>query len=73
MNKMWKANGEEQKLLEKLFQEKEFNCAMKPADVHKKYPMFMGFTSATFRKHWNKTKQMFDANSKRHYLYLNFS
>ena len=64
MTKMWKSTGEEQKYLEKLFQEKEVNSSMKPSVVQKKYPQFIGFISATFRKHWNKTKQMFDANCK---------
>lgn len=63
MNKMWKANGEEQLFLENLFQEREVNCTMKPSDVQKKYPQFLGFTSSTFRKHWNKTKLMFQPKS----------
>lgn len=63
MNKMWKNAGEEQNYLEKLFREKEVNCTMKPSDVQRKYPLFGGFTSATFRKHWNSTKMMFAINS----------
>lgn len=59
MNKMWKGDGEEQKQLEKLFREKEVNCTMKPSDVQKKYPLFHGFTTHVFRKHWNATKLMF--------------
>lgn len=64
MNKLWKSDGDEQQYLEKLFREKEVNCAMKPADVQKMSPTFHGFTPATFRNHWNKTKQMFGSKGK---------
>lgn len=64
MSKMWRGNGEEQKFLEKLFQEKEVNSMMKPSVVQQKYPKFKGFTSAVFRKHFNKTKLMFDPTRK---------
>lgn len=64
MNKLWKSDGEEQKFLEKLFQEKDVNYAMKPGDVQKMYPTFHGFTAATFLNHWNKTKQMFGSKGK---------
>lgn len=61
---MWKADGEEQKYLEKLFQERKVNCAMKPSFVQNKYHQFKAFPSATFRKYWNKTKQMFGNDGK---------
>lgn len=58
-NKMWTSNGEEQKMLEKLFLDKHVSYYMKPSEVQKKYPKFQGFASAVFRKNWNKTKEMF--------------
>lgn len=61
MNKMWTSKGEEQKLLEKLFREKEVNATMKPSEVQRKHQLFHGFTAAVFRKHWNSTKLMFTA------------
>lgn len=64
MSKVWKADGPEQKYLEKLFRDKTVKPDMKPSAVQKAYPIFHGFSAMVFRKHWGATKQMYDERCK---------
>lgn len=55
--KTWKSDGPETKQLEKLFREEKFNAHTKPSEAQKKNPLFSGFSSAVFRKHFNLAKE----------------
>lgn len=67
MAKTSRSDGPEQHYLERLFREKQVKGDMKPAAVQKTYPLFHGFSTMVFRKHWGQTgqtKQMFNDTCK---------
>lgn len=60
MVKYWKANGEEQKLLESLLEKKEISSSSNPNLVHKKYSIFGKFSLKNFKKHFYKTVPLYE-------------
>lgn len=58
-NKIWRANGSEQKELNHLFKKKIVDESTTPNKVRQSNPLFLGFSAKVFSEHFRKTKSKF--------------
>lgn len=66
--KVWTTGGEEQKELNRLFDNKTVNESSSACQVQRSNPMFMDFNERVFAAHFRKTKSKYGLYSKSYNL-----